>query len=45
MSEAKLALSEAGETAAKPNFLRLVQESKNNLRDAVNSLQVEILAA
>jgi DNA polymerase III gamma/tau subunit len=38
-------IAEAGETADKPNFLRLVQESKNNLRDAVNSLQVEILAA
>jgi replication-associated recombination protein RarA len=35
---------EAGETAERPNFLRLVQESRNNLRDAVNSLQVELLA-
>jgi replication factor C subunit 2/4 len=38
-------LAEAGETAEKPNFLRMVQESKNNVRDAVNSLQVELLAA
>ncbi len=35
---------EAGETAEKPNFLRMVQDSKNNVRDAVNSLQVELLA-
>jgi replication factor C subunit 2/4 len=38
-------LAEAGETAEKPNFLRMVQDSKNNVRDAVNSLQVELLAA
>lgn len=37
-------LQEAGETADKPNFLRMVQDSKNNVRDAVNSLQVELLA-
>jgi DNA polymerase III delta prime subunit len=37
-------LAEAGETAEKPNFLRMVQDSKNNVRDAVNSLQVELLA-
>ena len=30
--------------ADKPNFYRMVQESKNNIRDAVNSLQVELLA-
>jgi replication-associated recombination protein RarA len=36
--------AEAGESAEKPNFLRLVQDGKNNLRDAVNSLQVELLA-
>jgi replication factor C subunit 2/4 len=36
--------SEAGETGEKPNFLRMVQDSKNNVRDAVNSLQVELLA-
>jgi replication-associated recombination protein RarA len=35
---------EAGETAETPNFLRLVQDCKNNVRDAVNSLQVELLA-
>lgn len=37
-------LAEAGETADRPNFLRLVQDGKNNVRDAVNSLQVELLA-
>ena len=37
-------LAEAGETTEKPNFLRMVQDSKNNVRDAVNSLQVELLA-
>jgi len=36
--------AEAGESAEKPNFLRLVQNSKNNVRDAVNSLQVELLS-
>jgi replication factor C subunit 2/4 len=35
---------EAGQNAEQPNFLRMVQNSKNNLRDAVNSLQVELLA-
>ena len=35
---------EAGETAEKPNFLRMVQDSKNNIPDSVNSLQVELLA-
>lgn len=35
---------EAGETAERPNFLRMVQDGKNNVRDAVNSLQVELLA-
>jgi replication-associated recombination protein RarA len=35
---------EAGETPETPNFLRMVQDSKNNVRDAVNSLQVELLA-
>jgi len=35
---------EAGEAAEKPNFLRMVQDSKNNVRDAVNSLQVELLS-
>jgi DNA polymerase III gamma/tau subunit len=37
--------NEAGESAEKPNFLRMVQDSKNNVRDAVNSLQVELLSA
>jgi replication-associated recombination protein RarA len=37
-------LAEAGETAERPNFLRMVQDGKNNVRDAVNSLQVELLA-
>ncbi|MGB6496359.1 MAG: AAA family ATPase [Candidatus Acidiferrum sp.] len=36
--------AEAGETQEKPNFLRAAQDSKNNVRDAVNSLQVELLA-
>src|ERR1700722_7286020 len=35
---------EAGETSETPNFLRMVQDSKNNVRDAVNSLQVALLA-
>jgi replication-associated recombination protein RarA len=34
---------EAGDAAEKPNFLRMVQDSKNNVRDAMNSLQVELL--
>lgn len=33
-----------GASAQRPNFLRIVQERKNNVRDAVNSLQVELLA-
>jgi len=37
-------IAEAGTTDNAPNFLRMVQEGKNNLRDAVNSLQVELLA-
>lgn len=41
----KIWKAEAGEAVDAPNFLRLVQESKNNIRDAVNSLQVELLAA
>jgi DNA polymerase III gamma/tau subunit len=36
--------AEAGDAPA-PNFSRIVRESANNLRNAVNSLQVEILAA
>jgi replication-associated recombination protein RarA len=34
---------EAGDAPA-PNFARLVKDSQNNIRDAVNSLQVELLA-
>jgi replication factor C subunit 2/4 len=34
---------EAGDAPA-PNFDRLVKDSRNNIRDAVNSLQVELLA-
>lgn len=37
-------VAEAGRDAEKSNFLRTVQNAKNNLRDAVNSLQVELLA-
>lgn len=37
-------VAEAGDTADKPNFLRMAQDSRNNVRDAVNSLQVELLA-
>lgn len=40
----KIWIVEAGETAERPNFLRMVQDGKNNVRDAVNSLQVELLA-
>jgi replication-associated recombination protein RarA len=36
--------SEAGTEAVKPNFLRIVRDSQNNIRDAVNSLQVELLS-
>jgi replication-associated recombination protein RarA len=35
---------EAGE-ATKPNFLRIVRDSQNNVRDALMSLETEILAA
>jgi replication-associated recombination protein RarA len=37
--------AEAGTTVERPNFLRMVRDSGNNIRDAVNSLQVELLAA
>ena len=37
-------LAEAGSVEGAPNFLRMVQDGKNNVRDAVNSLQVELLA-
>jgi DNA polymerase III gamma/tau subunit len=35
--------AEAGGAAQAPNFLRIVRDSQNNIRDAVNSLQVELL--
>jgi replication-associated recombination protein RarA len=38
-------IAEVGTAEGAPNFLRMVQDGKNNLRDAVNSLQVELLAA
>jgi DNA polymerase III gamma/tau subunit len=38
-------IAEAGEAVERPNFMRLVQASANNIRDAVNSLQVELLAS
>jgi DNA polymerase III delta prime subunit len=37
-------IAEAGSVEGAPNFLRMVQDGKNNVRDAVNSLQVELLA-
>ena len=37
-------LAEVGDTPEKPHFIRMVQEGRNNIRDAVNSLQVELLA-
>jgi replication-associated recombination protein RarA len=40
----KIWIAEAGPQAEQPNFLRMVQDGKNNVRDAVNSLQVELLA-
>ncbi len=36
--------AEAGD-AEKPNFLRIVRDSQNNVRDALNTLETEILAA
>jgi DNA polymerase III gamma/tau subunit len=38
-------LKEVGETADRPDFLRIVQSSKNNVRDSLNTLQVELLSA
>ncbi len=38
-------LQEVGETADRPDFLRIVQSSKNNVRDSLNTLQVELLSA
>ena len=40
---ARIWQSEAGDATA-PNFDRIVKDSRNNIRDAVNSLQVELLA-
>jgi replication-associated recombination protein RarA len=40
----RIRLAEAGTADNAPNFLRMVQDGKNNVRDAVNSLQVELLA-
>jgi replication-associated recombination protein RarA len=37
-------MAEGGTADNMPNVLRMVQDSKNNVRDAVNSLQVELLA-
>jgi replication-associated recombination protein RarA len=36
--------AEAGD-APQPNFLRIVRDSQNNVRDALNTLETEILAA
>lgn len=36
---------EAGTAAEKPNFLRIVRDSQNNVRDALMSLETEILAS
>jgi replication-associated recombination protein RarA len=36
---------EAGPDAAKPNFERMAKEATNNVRDALNRLEVELLAA
>jgi DNA polymerase III gamma/tau subunit len=38
-------IAEVGDTVEKPNFLRVVQASKNNVRDAINNLTVHILSA
>jgi replication-associated recombination protein RarA len=38
-------LQEVGETPDRPDFLRIVQSSKNNVRDSLNTLQVELLSA
>ena len=42
---ARIWQAEAGTTGEQPNFLRIVRDSGNNIRNAVNSLQVELLAA
>lgn len=36
---------EVGEAAEKPNFLRIVRDSQNNVRSSLNALETEILAA
>jgi replication-associated recombination protein RarA len=36
--------AEVGDSVEKPNFLRVVQASKNNVRDAINNLQVCLLS-
>src|SRR2546423_899499 len=36
---------EVGETAERPNFLRIMRDSQNNVRAALNALETEILAA
>jgi len=36
---------EVGESAEKPNFLRIVRDSQNNVRNAINMLETEILSA
>lgn len=36
--------AEAGSDAPSPNFLRLAQDSRNNIRDAINTLSAELLA-
>jgi len=42
---ARIWTREVGETADKPNFLRLVRDSQNNVRNAINLLETEILGA
>jgi len=42
---ARIWQSEAGDASSEtPNFLRIVRDSHNNVRDAIQSLQVELLA-
>jgi hypothetical protein len=36
---------EAPQATDKPNFLRIMRDSKNNLRDALMNLETELLAA
>lgn len=37
--------AEGGRPESAPNFARLVKESKNNIRDAINVLEIELMAA